>query len=125
MSRHQAYRNYDYENDLDEYDGGAELEEEEEGLSAEDKGMPLRLKVAELDCAAPIKRLHNANAPQRKWKRPLLMFAVFLERRPRKSQRRKYKKPFGTTTMTSTSRSSISLASSSIHPLPNPPRAHQ
>ncbi|KAK6073911.1 elongation factor Tu GTP binding domain-containing protein [Seiridium cupressi] len=38
MSRHQAYRNYDYENDLDEYDGGVELEEEEEGgLSAEDR----------------------------------------------------------------------------------------
>ncbi|KAI4603972.1 Hsp70 suppressor, GTPase facilitates ribosomal subunit dissociation [Pestalotiopsis sp. 9143b] len=38
MSRHQAYRNYDYENDLDEYDGGEDgYGEEEEGLSAEDK----------------------------------------------------------------------------------------
>lgn len=40
MSRHQAYRNYDYENDLDEYDGGGDdYEEEGEALSAEDKGM--------------------------------------------------------------------------------------
>ncbi|KAH8195039.1 hypothetical protein TruAng_010794 [Truncatella angustata] len=38
MSRHQAYRNYDYENDLDEYDGGEGYGEEEgEALSAEDK----------------------------------------------------------------------------------------
>ncbi|ETS78074.1 hypothetical protein PFICI_10136 [Pestalotiopsis fici W106-1] len=39
MSRHQAYRNYDYENDLDEFDGGEDdyEGEEEEGLSAEDK----------------------------------------------------------------------------------------
>ena len=34
MSRHQAYRNYDYDNDLDEYDG-----EEEEELSPEDQGL--------------------------------------------------------------------------------------
>jgi elongation factor 1 alpha-like protein len=40
MSRHQAYRNYDYENDLDEFDGGEDEYggEEEEALSAEDKG---------------------------------------------------------------------------------------
>ncbi|KAF3018497.1 Hsp70 suppressor, GTPase facilitates ribosomal subunit dissociation [Neopestalotiopsis sp. 37M] len=39
MSRHQAYRNYDYENDLDEFDGGEDEYggEEEEALSAEDK----------------------------------------------------------------------------------------
>lgn len=37
MSRHQAYRNYDYENDLDEYEGDAFAEEEE--LSQEDRGM--------------------------------------------------------------------------------------
>ncbi|KAI1380283.1 hypothetical protein F4677DRAFT_441599 [Hypoxylon crocopeplum] len=35
MSRHQAYRNYDYENDLDEYEGG--LSEEEDDLSPEDR----------------------------------------------------------------------------------------
>lgn len=39
MSRHQAYRNYDYENDLDEFDGQeAYDDEEEEELSPEDKG---------------------------------------------------------------------------------------
>ena len=37
MSRHQAYRNYDYENDLDEYDGDG-YSDEEEGLSPEDRG---------------------------------------------------------------------------------------
>ncbi|KAK7943165.1 uncharacterized protein PG986_012278 [Apiospora aurea] len=37
MSRHQAYRNYDYENDLDEYDGEEAYGEEEEELSPEDK----------------------------------------------------------------------------------------
>ncbi|KAI1777040.1 hypothetical protein F4818DRAFT_408903 [Hypoxylon cercidicola] len=36
MSRHQAYRNYDYENDLDEYEGEDGLEDEEE-LSPEDR----------------------------------------------------------------------------------------
>ncbi|KAH9996435.1 hypothetical protein F4779DRAFT_606954 [Xylariaceae sp. FL0662B] len=36
MSRHQAYRNYDYENDLDEYDGDG-YSDEEEGLSPEDR----------------------------------------------------------------------------------------
>ncbi|RYP16914.1 hypothetical protein DL765_004838 [Monosporascus sp. GIB2] len=36
MSRHQAYRNYDYENDLDEYDGG-EYSSEEDELSPEDR----------------------------------------------------------------------------------------
>ena len=30
MSRHQAYRNYDYENDLDEYAGDDYSDEEEE-----------------------------------------------------------------------------------------------
>ncbi|KAK8098601.1 uncharacterized protein PG998_014087 [Apiospora kogelbergensis] len=40
MSRHQAYRNYDYENDLDEFDGEEAYgeEEDEEELSPEDKG---------------------------------------------------------------------------------------
>ncbi|RYP12189.1 hypothetical protein DL767_011394 [Monosporascus sp. MG133] len=37
MSRHQAYRNYDYENDLDEYDGEEYEEEEEDELSPEDR----------------------------------------------------------------------------------------
>lgn len=37
MSRHQAYRNYDYENDLDEYDGAEDYGEEEAELSPEDK----------------------------------------------------------------------------------------
>ncbi|KAJ9151178.1 Elongation factor Tu GTP binding domain-containing protein [Pleurostoma richardsiae] len=39
MSRHQAFRNYDYENDLDEYEGGEYLDEEEDGdeLSPEDR----------------------------------------------------------------------------------------
>ncbi|XXG95976.1 hypothetical protein Hte_002253 [Hypoxylon texense] len=36
MSRHQAYRNYDYENDLDEYEGNDGFEDEEE-LSPEDR----------------------------------------------------------------------------------------
>ncbi|KAI1354665.1 hypothetical protein F5Y01DRAFT_272350 [Xylaria sp. FL0043] len=36
MSRHQAYRNYDYENDLDEYEGGVYSDEEDE-LSPEDR----------------------------------------------------------------------------------------
>ncbi|KAI1649374.1 P-loop containing nucleoside triphosphate hydrolase protein [Daldinia loculata] len=36
MSRHQAYRNYDYENDLDEYEGD-EFGDEEEELSSEDQ----------------------------------------------------------------------------------------
>ncbi|KAH8666764.1 P-loop containing nucleoside triphosphate hydrolase protein [Xylariales sp. PMI_506] len=48
MSRHQAYRNYDFENDLDEYDGGGDLEEEgDEGLSAEDQEQ-MRLGTAEI-----------------------------------------------------------------------------
>lgn len=38
MSRHQAYRNYDYEQDLDEYEG-ADGEQEGEELSPEDRGM--------------------------------------------------------------------------------------
>ncbi|KAI0026089.1 hypothetical protein F4780DRAFT_774286 [Xylariomycetidae sp. FL0641] len=36
MSRHQAYRNYDYENDLDEYEG-ADYSDGEEELSPEDR----------------------------------------------------------------------------------------
>ncbi|KAI1118367.1 P-loop containing nucleoside triphosphate hydrolase protein [Nemania sp. NC0429] len=36
MSRHQAYRNYDYENDLDEYEGG-EYSDGEDELSPEDR----------------------------------------------------------------------------------------
>ncbi|KAI1329402.1 hypothetical protein F5Y16DRAFT_397321 [Xylariaceae sp. FL0255] len=36
MSRHQAYRNYDYENDLDEYEGAGYSDEEDE-LSPEDR----------------------------------------------------------------------------------------
>ncbi|KAK7755085.1 hypothetical protein SLS62_002900 [Diatrype stigma] len=39
MSRHQAYRNYDYEQDLDEYEGAEYGEEEGEELSPEDRGM--------------------------------------------------------------------------------------
>lgn len=39
MSRHQAYRNYDYEQDLDEYDGADDVEGEEDELSPEDRGM--------------------------------------------------------------------------------------
>lgn len=37
MSRHQAYRNYDYENDLDEYEGAGYSEDEYE-LGPEDRG---------------------------------------------------------------------------------------
>ena len=37
MSRHRLYQNYDYENDLDEFDGDALAEEEDEELSPEDK----------------------------------------------------------------------------------------
>ncbi|KAJ2990424.1 hypothetical protein NUW58_g2957 [Xylaria curta] len=37
MSRHQAYRNYDYENDLDEYEGAGYSDDEDE-LSPEDRG---------------------------------------------------------------------------------------
>lgn len=36
MSRHRVYQNYDYENDLDEYDGD-DYAEEENDLSPEDK----------------------------------------------------------------------------------------
>ncbi|GAW13989.1 hypothetical protein ANO14919_033810 [Xylariales sp. No.14919] len=36
MSRHQAYRNYDYENDLDEYEGAGYSDDEEE-LSPDDR----------------------------------------------------------------------------------------
>ncbi|KAI1741626.1 hypothetical protein F4680DRAFT_56238 [Xylaria scruposa] len=36
MSRHQAYRNYDYENDLDEYEGAGYSEDDDE-LSPEDR----------------------------------------------------------------------------------------
>ncbi|KAI0391923.1 P-loop containing nucleoside triphosphate hydrolase protein [Xylariaceae sp. FL0594] len=36
MSRHQAYRNYDYENDLDEYEGAGYSDEEDE-LGPEDR----------------------------------------------------------------------------------------
>lgn len=38
MSRHQAYRNYDYENDLDEYEGEGYSDREEE-LDPEDQGI--------------------------------------------------------------------------------------
>lgn len=37
MSRHRLYQNYDYENDLDEFDGDELGEEEEEEMSAEDR----------------------------------------------------------------------------------------
>ncbi|KAI1416633.1 hypothetical protein F5Y13DRAFT_154404 [Hypoxylon sp. FL1857] len=37
MSRHQAYRNYDYENDLDEYEGDDGYSDEGEELSPEDR----------------------------------------------------------------------------------------
>ena len=46
MSRHQAYRNYDYENDLDEFDGGEAYGEEEEELSPEDKGTVFDVAIA-------------------------------------------------------------------------------
>ncbi|KAG8164578.1 hypothetical protein KVR01_004853 [Diaporthe batatas] len=37
MSRHRMYQKYDYENDLDEFDGDELADEEEDELSAEDK----------------------------------------------------------------------------------------
>ncbi|KAI1341208.1 P-loop containing nucleoside triphosphate hydrolase protein [Xylariaceae sp. FL0016] len=37
MSRHQAYRNYDYENDLDEFEGADYDDEDEDELGAEDR----------------------------------------------------------------------------------------
>lgn len=37
MSRHQAYRNYDYENDLDEFEGAAYLDDDYE-MDPEDQG---------------------------------------------------------------------------------------
>lgn len=37
MSRHRAYQNYDYQNDLDEYEGGYSDEDEGEQLSPEDQ----------------------------------------------------------------------------------------
>ncbi|KAK5626351.1 hypothetical protein RRF57_002066 [Xylaria bambusicola] len=37
MSRHQAYRNYDYENDLDEYESATYSDDEYE-LDPEDQG---------------------------------------------------------------------------------------
>ena len=43
MSRHQAYRNYDYEKDLDEYDADDYEEGEDDELSPEDRGMCLSL----------------------------------------------------------------------------------
>ncbi|KAI1079899.1 HBS1 N-terminus-domain-containing protein [Whalleya microplaca] len=49
MSRHQAYRNYDYENDLDEYEGDDYLDEEEE-LSPEDRAQ-LEAGTAEIRAA--------------------------------------------------------------------------
>jgi hypothetical protein len=57
MSRHQAYRNYDYENDLDEYDGGEDdYVEEEQGLSTEDKGMrALKSKIVGYCTMIPIR----------------------------------------------------------------------
>jgi len=39
MSRHQLYRNYDYENEMDDYDGGGQSDGEEGGLSAEDQAL--------------------------------------------------------------------------------------
>ncbi len=47
MSRHQAYRNIDYENELDEYDG---YSEEEEGLSPEDQAS-MKKGTAEVQAA--------------------------------------------------------------------------
>lgn len=44
MSRHQAYRNYDYENDLDEYDG-EEFDDGEEEMTSEDRGKPTELSL--------------------------------------------------------------------------------
>lgn len=38
MSRHQAYRNYDYQNDIEEFDGGDNSGGEEE-LSPEDQAL--------------------------------------------------------------------------------------
>ena len=55
MSRHQAYRNYDYEEDLDEFDG-EELGEEEEELSPEDKG---QLAVNFSTATADLKLTHK------------------------------------------------------------------
>ncbi|KAI1473241.1 P-loop containing nucleoside triphosphate hydrolase protein [Daldinia caldariorum] len=49
MSRHQAYRNYDYENDLDEYDGD-EFGDEEEELSPEDQAQ-MNLATAQVRAA--------------------------------------------------------------------------
>ncbi|ORY61274.1 elongation factor Tu GTP binding domain-containing protein [Pseudomassariella vexata] len=48
MSRHQAYRNYDYENDLEEYDGGNYSDEEE--LSPEDEAQ-MKAATAEVSTA--------------------------------------------------------------------------
>ncbi|KAI1493889.1 hypothetical protein F5X96DRAFT_676780 [Biscogniauxia mediterranea] len=49
MSRHQAYRNYDYENDLDEY-AGEDYSEEEEELSPEDR-IQMDAGIAEIRAA--------------------------------------------------------------------------
>ncbi|KAL7622315.1 hypothetical protein AAE478_007819 [Parahypoxylon ruwenzoriense] len=49
MSRHQAYRNYDYENDLDEYEGN-EYSDEEEELSPEDRAQ-MDVGTAEIQAA--------------------------------------------------------------------------
>lgn len=57
MSRHRAYQNYDYENDLDEYDGDEYAEEEENELSPEDK-----LQMAE--GTAEVRRLLATQAQQ-------------------------------------------------------------
>ncbi|KAI0887909.1 P-loop containing nucleoside triphosphate hydrolase protein [Annulohypoxylon maeteangense] len=49
MSRHQAYRNYDYENDLDEYEGDGYSDGEEE-LSPEDRAQ-MEVGTAEVRAA--------------------------------------------------------------------------
>ena len=79
MSRHQAYRNYDYENDLDEFDGEEAYGEEEEELSPEDKGIVFKLAVT-------LQSLYSyliLTPTQRKWKQGRSKFEMLWARKPR------------------------------------------
>lgn len=63
MSRHQAYRNYDYEQDLDEYDGVDYENGEEEELSPEDRGMYPFLTKTHCVLGSAIRCDHMLTAP--------------------------------------------------------------
>lgn len=80
MSRHQAYRNYDYENDLDEFDGEEAYGEEEEELSPEDKGMFFNV----MHIVQFLPSCSMLTPPQRKWKQERSKCEMLSARKPRK-----------------------------------------